>query len=262
MSQNGHDLLLAADTGPTAMVLGAGILPAGYWFDEHRHPQHQIAWAGRGVIGIDIGANHWVLPPTRALWIPGGVAHRTGTTAGADMRGIFVEPDRCPALFPGPTLLSVSPLLRELFDHMTSRQLTDDGRTRAEAMVFDLLEPVEVIPVGAPLPSDPRARMVAEVLLDNPADDRTLAELGRHAATSSRTLARAFRTETGLTFAQWRTQIRLAASLTPLADGVPVTRIAARVGYRSASAYVAAFRRAVGTSPGQYFAGSGGNRPS
>ncbi|KQY37527.1 MULTISPECIES: helix-turn-helix transcriptional regulator [Nocardia] len=96
--------------------------------------------------------------------------------------------------------------------------------------------------------------MVAEALLDNPADDRTLADWGPHAAASSRTLARAFRAETGMTFAQWRTQIRLAASLTPLADGVPVTRIAARVGYRSASAYVAAFRRAVGTSPGQYFA--------
>lgn len=129
-------------------------------------------------------------------------------------------------------------------------------------MVFDLLEPVEVIPIGAPLPTDPRARVVAEVLLDNPADDRTLAELGGHAAASSRTLARAFRAETGMTFAQWRTQIRLAASLTPLADGVPVTRIAARVGYRSASAYVAAFRRAVGTSPGQYFARSEANRLS
>ncbi|MFD4443106.1 AraC family transcriptional regulator [Nocardia sp. NPDC058519] len=254
MSQNRQDFVLAADTGPTAMVFGAGILPAGYWFDEHRHPQHQIAWAGRGVIGIDIGANHWVLPPTRALWIPGGISHRTGTTAGADMRGIFVEPDRCPALFATPTLLSVSALLRELFDHMTSRQLSDEGRTRAEAMVFDLLEPVEVIPIGAPLPTDQRARVVAQALLDDPADDRTLAEWGTYAAASSRTLARAFRAETGMTFAQWRTQIRLAASLTPLADGVPVTRIAARVGYRSASAYVAAFRRAVGTSPGQYFA--------
>ncbi|RMI31482.1 AraC family transcriptional regulator [Nocardia stercoris] len=235
------------------MVFGAGVLPPGYWFDEHRHPQHQITWAARGVVAVDSGAGHWVLPPTRALWIPGGIAHRTGSAAGADLRGIFLEPARCPAAFARLTLLRVTPLLRELFDHMTSEPLPDDHRRRAEAVVFDLLEPVDVVPLGAPLPTDPRARAVAEALLANPADARTLAEFATATASSARTLARAFRTDTGSTFAQWRTQIRLAASLPLLADGLPVARIAPRVGYAGPSAYVAAFRRTVGISPGRYF---------
>lgn len=279
------------------MAFGAGVMSAGYWFDTHEHPQHQIAWAARGVIAVEIGDGYWVLPPTRALWIPGGTRHRTGTTQGATMRGIFVAPDRCPVSLTTPTMLRVSPLLRELFDHLTgpdtalagdpdrlehlggtpisARPLTDartEGtaaaptsnpdediaaarRERAEAVIFDLLEPVDVIPVGARRPADARAGQVADALTRNPADPRTLAEFAADAATSPRTLARLFLVETGISFGQWRTQIRLAASLPLLAEGLPIARIAGRVGYATPSAYVAAFRRTVGVSPGRYFTG-------
>ncbi|MBF6175094.1 helix-turn-helix transcriptional regulator [Nocardia blacklockiae] len=252
------------------MVFGVGALPAGHWFDPHRHPQHQIAWAARGVLTVETGGGQWVLPPTRALWIPGGTPHRTGTSEGAAMRGIFLEPDRCPVRFAAPTLLRVDRLLHDLFDYLTgdhenprataallpsTDRLQEERRRRAEAVVFDLLEPVEVTPVGAPLPADPRARVVADALLRDPADPRTLAQFAPAAAASPRTLARLFLAETGITFGQWRTQVRLAASLPLLASGLPLARLAERVGYASASAYVAAFRRAVGVSPGRYFAG-------
>ncbi|MCM6774336.1 helix-turn-helix transcriptional regulator [Nocardia sp. CDC159] len=273
MSPNGHAPLLPATTGPTAMVLGASTLPAGHWFDTHRHPQHQIVWASRGVLGVEVGGS-WVLPPTRALWVPATTPHRTGAAARADMRGIFIEPDLCPITFPTPTLLRVGRLLHELFDYLTAGSVhpaavqetpspatefsvdttAADRRRRAEAVVFDLVEPVEVIPVGAPMPADPRARAVAEALLRDPADDRTLEQFAPVAAASPRTLARLFLAETAIGFGQWRTQIRLAASLPLLADGLPLSRIAERVGYATASAYVAAFRRAVGISPGRYFA--------
>ncbi|MET8649137.1 AraC family transcriptional regulator [Nocardia aurea] len=290
MSQNGHIPMLSPPRGPTAMIFGAGTLPAGHWFDTHRHPQHQIAWAARGVIAVETAHGHWVLPPTRALWIPGGLAHRTGTADGADMRGIFLDPERTPIAFSAPTMLRVTRLLHELFDHLTNgmpptptstptgpdveeysdpvhdaaarpsyastRQGGADPATaRAEAVVFDLLEPVEVIPIGAHPPSDPRARQVAAALLRDPADPRTLAEFAAATATSTRTLARLFRAETGIGFGDWRTQIRLAASLPHLAEGMPIARIAARVGYATPSAYVAAFRRTVGVSPGRYFTG-------
>ncbi|MFI1916834.1 hypothetical protein [Nocardia sp. NPDC020380] len=66
MSRDGQSLVLAAPLGPTAMVFGAAPLPAGHWFEEHEHPQHQIAWAAQGVMTIAIGDGRWVLPPTRA----------------------------------------------------------------------------------------------------------------------------------------------------------------------------------------------------
>ncbi|MFI6866716.1 AraC family transcriptional regulator [Nocardia sp. NPDC050406] len=253
MSPNGQPLVIAAPPGPTAMVFGTGTLPAGLWFDAHEHPQHQIAWAARGVILVQTEGGHWVLPPTRALWLPGGIRHRTGTVEGADMRGIYLEPSRTPIAFARPTMLRVTRLLHDLFDHLTADTTTPDQRGRAEAVVFDLLKPVDVIPIGAPPPTDARAREVADALLADPADDRTLGAFAAAVATSPRTLARLFREDTGITFGQWRTQIRLAASLPLLAAGMPIARIAGRVGYATPSAYVAAFRREVGVSPGRYF---------
>ena len=46
-----------------------------------------------------------------------------------------------------------------------------------------------------------------------------------------------------------------AQALPLLAQGLPMETVAHRVGYSSASAFVAAFRRAVGVTPGAYFAG-------
>ncbi|MDE1672762.1 AraC family transcriptional regulator [Nocardia gipuzkoensis] len=255
MSQNGHAVVHPNPPGATAMVFGAGVLPAGHWFGLHEHPQHQIAWASRGVIAVEVGDNRWVLPPTRALWIPAGVVHRTGTSDGAAMRGIFLDPVRCPVTFGAPTMLRVSRLLHELFDLLTTHDTAQLRRERAEAVVFDLLEPVEVIPIGAHPPTDPRARQVADALAADPADPRTLAEFAAHVAASPRTLARLFVAETGLGFGRWRTQIRLAASLPLLAAGLPIARVAGRVGYATPSAYVAAFRRTVGVPPGRYFTG-------
>ena len=102
-------------------------------------------------------------------------------------------------------------------------------------------------------PSDPRARDVADALLADPADPRTLQEWGHDVGASSRTLARAFVSDTGLSFGRWRTLVRLQASLPYLAERMPVSSVARRVGYCTTSAFVAAFRAHTGVTPGGYF---------
>jgi AraC-like DNA-binding protein len=51
------------------------------------------------------------------------------------------------------------------------------------------------------------------------------------------------------------TRLRIASALPRLAAGRPVSRVAAEVGYATPSAFVAAFRRTVGSTPGRYFDG-------
>lgn len=76
----------------------------------------------------------------------------------------------------------------------------------------------------------------------------------KRAGGSKRTLERLFGDETGLSLGRWRQRMRLIESLRLLAEGLSVTRVALEVGYRSPSAYVSAFRRELGTTPGRYFA--------
>src|SRR5437763_839068 len=87
----------------------------------------------------------------------------------------------------------------------------------------------------------------------NPADRRTLREWGREVGASERTLARAFATEAAVPFGRWRALLRLQAALSMLAAGEPVSRVAGRVGYDTPSAFVAAFRRGTGQTPGALF---------
>jgi AraC-like DNA-binding protein len=143
--------------------------------------------------------------------------------------------------------------LGELIHHLDDRSLAADERSHAEAVLFDLLLPLRIATIDVRPPADPRARDVADALLAAPDDPRTLAEWGHAVGASSRTLARAFLADTGLSFGRWRTLVRLQASLPYLAEQLPVSTVARLVGYRTTSAYVAAFRAQTGVTPGRYF---------
>lgn len=229
-------------------------MPAGTRYEWHAHRDHQLAWAPEGmlVVRTEDGAGH-VLPPSRALWIPAGTVHETQAAGAAVLRSVYLAPRRCPIAWAVPTPVAVTPLLGELVHHLDDRALGAEERARAEAVLFDLLLPLRVATIDVRLPADPRARDVADALLADPADPRTLHEWGHAAGASSRTLARAFLEETGLSFGRWRTLVRLQASLHHLAKQMPVSLVAPLVGYRTTSAYVAAFRAHTGVTPGRYF---------
>src|SRR5437899_2976979 len=116
-----------------AMVIGEFDLPAGTWFPWHGHAVHQLVWSARGVVAVNVGDAHWVLPPTRAMWLPAGSRHRTGAVGRAALRGIYADPDRCPVHWPQPQLVAVRPLLRELLEYLTGDGVADAPRRRAEA---------------------------------------------------------------------------------------------------------------------------------
>lgn len=228
-------------------------MPVGTLFEWHHHRQHQLAWSPEGVLVVRTRAGSYVLPPTRALWIPAGTSHETRASGTAVLRSVYVKTRNCPIAWDSPTPVGVSPLLRELISHLEDDSLATEQRLRAQAMLFDLLAPLAIATIDIRLPTDERACRVAEALLTDPGDGRTLHAWGRQVGASSRTLARAFRSETGLSFGRWRTLARLQAALLQLAEGRPVGLVAIHVGYRTPSAFVAAFHTHTGQTPGRYF---------
>jgi AraC-like DNA-binding protein len=121
-------------------------------------------------------------------------------------------------------------------------------------LILDEIRQLPVAPLHLPEPADGRLRSITTALRTDPTDDRTLDTWARAVGASTRTLARLFLAETGMTFRQWQRQARLLAGLVRLAAGQPVTVVALEVGYESPSAFIAMFKRALGTTPGQYFA--------
>lgn len=231
--------------------------PAGYRVPPHAHEWPQLVFAASGVLTVTTARGAWVVPPLRAVWAPAGVRHQLDATGEVALRTLYLRPDRAPLLAADCTVLHVPPLLRELILDIVELGALSDGVPAHEArltLLNELMRRARSAPLSAPLPNDPRARLVADRVLARPTADDTLEQLAAGSGASPRTLERLFRAETGLSFGRWRQQTRLLGALRLLGAGHPVGRVAERVGYRSASAFVAMFTRTLGRPPGSYFA--------
>ncbi len=260
MSQDGQCVPVEED--PTAAVFVVTFpMPAGRVFDWHAHTDHQLAWAASGVLTVRTDSATWMLPPTRALWIPAGLRHETLSAGAATMQTLYIRPELCPVNWPDFTPVTASPLLAELIGYLAEPSLDSQRRRRAEAVLTDLLRPVPMTAIEVRLPAEERARQVAQALVDNPADQRSLSDWGREVGASERTLARDFVVGTGIPFGRWRSQVRLQAAISALAAGEPVGNVARRVGYETPSAFVAAFKQQTGMTPSMYFRSTGSTVP-
>lgn len=231
-------------------IITAWPMTTGTWYPSHQHPAHQLSVVtGEGAVAMEAEGRTWIVLPDRALWIPAGVEHSVDALGAGEMTTLWLDPARCPIGWDRTAVVTVDPLVALLVARLVRRDLDPDARTRSEAVLFDVLEPVAADVLDLPLPTDDRARRVAEALLAHPADGRTLAAWGREVGASDRTLQRAFRTGTGLGFQDWRTRARVAAALRLLLTDRPVAAIAGDVGYATSSAFGAAFRKVTGLPP-------------
>ena len=121
------------------------------------------------------------------------------------------------------------------------------------AVIIDQLGTVRAIPLQLPSPSDPRAERVAEALQRDPSERRSLQAVCKKAGASKRTIERIFQSETRLSLGKWRQQLRLMRSLQLLAAGEKIAYAALEAGYSTPSAFIAMFRKILGTTPGRYF---------
>lgn len=238
--------------GAFPLPLGVA-LPRGHRFPTHVHPTHQLVWARTGVVTVGVADTTWVLPPSRSLFVPAGVPHTTAAASSIELNSLYLNPGSCPALWTEPTVLAATDMFAALVGHLSQPDLTDDARGRAEAVLFDVLVPAPVASVDLRWPRDDRARQVADALTADPADDRDAAAWARAVGASERTLSRLFVAETGVSLGRWRTRLRVRTALELLADGTPVAVAGRQIGYRTTSAFIAAFRREVGVTPSQCF---------
>ena len=240
------------------MVAGAWDFPSGHRLAAHAHPTGQFEYAISGVMTVMTERATYVVPPQRAVWIPPGTAHEVRMTGAVAMRTVYLDATLS-ATLPGTCcVVAVSPLLRELLSAATRtrRPSGADGATaRLFATLLDEIRAAPAAPMDLPAPRHDALREMARGLADDPADDRTLDDWARSLHIGTRTLARLFMRDTGMTFGRWRQQLRIMETVRLMSDGATVTEAAARLGYDSPSALIAMFRRAMGVSPGRYLAG-------
>ena len=245
-------------TLPQPVVGLAREIESGYVIKRHQHIRSQLLYASSGVMTVETDIGIWIVPPLRAVWIPAYTHHKILASGHVSMRTLYLQPDIDTGLPENCCVVSITPLLRELILHAVAIPLEYELNSPEERLInvlLDQIKAVDIAPLELPIPKDNRLKKVCQHLADRPEDNRTLVEWGEKVGATSRTLARCFRVETGMTFGQWRQQVRILEALKRLAMNEPVTTVAIELGYDSPSAFISMFKKALGKTPGQYFTG-------
>lgn len=140
------------------------------------------------------------------------------------------------------------------------REVTTDQRFRAEGLRHTathlLVEAARCLLPGAPrydLAVHPAVWQAKRMLDGDLAADLKLADLAAAVHLAPTYLAGLFAEQMGITPARYRNRARLRRAATLLAETeLPITAIAAELGFSSPQHFATAFRRQTGTSPGRF----------
>ncbi len=229
--------------------------PASYVDPAHSHQRSQLLFALSGVMSVVTEHSTYAVPPQRALWMPSGVSHEVSCRSDVSLRTLYIDPKAVDHPENNCRLIEVSPFLQslviEVVNFNTSGPLNERDTLITQLLLREIWE-MPHAPYQVRMPQDERLWKACEIVAHNPADASSLDELAKVACISRRSFTRLFRQETGMSFAEWRQQMRLMEALSLMGAGRSITLTAYDVGYSSPSAFTAAFHRTFGLSPSQY----------
>lgn len=244
---------------PPGYLLTTRTLKTDYVDDEdgcpeqaHCHQDHTLLWPERSSGEVHVAGQRHTLRLGQGLWLPARVTHSIERRSSAPLSATYIDPSAQHEAIESVEYVVVNPALRELLKHLAMHAMPRDVRLRAQSVAIDLITRESRPTIELPLPTNPRISGIARAIMRDPADNRTIQAWAHTTSQSERTIARGFRTETGLSFTQWRTRARLGLAVQLLGEDMPVGQVSRRVGYATNSAFTAAFQRAMKQPPSDF----------
>lgn len=239
---------------------GRHLWPSGRTSAIQSHERGHLVYAASGVLGVHTEHGTSIVPANRVAWTPAGFSHHHRAHGDTDMRIVFLAPALARLVPDHPAVFLASGLAREVLLALTGPRnygaatpdYSPSARSRLVRVLVDELHEAPEQPLHLPEPRDDRLQAIARMLRETPAENATLAELGTRIGAGSRTLSRLLRDELGMTFYEWRTQLRIHHALVLLAEGHDTLRTASACGWANPSGFIAAFTTIIGTTPGRY----------
>lgn len=242
-------------------------LPAAYTFVKEFDPEpsksmvmdrHYLLYAAKGVMRLEASGKGWTLPPARAALIQAGREITITLPQPLMACSVLFDPSSFPAPMASLSVFEMSPLARELVlscrAYGADAVLDDFGLLLFQTLAATTWKLAET-PSKAGLPTG-QSQVIKHALAATEqrlAEDITFEEIAASVAVSSRTLARRFADELGMTWRQALRRLRMNHAMVALANpDRQVTEIAFSVGYNSLSAFNSAFRDFSGQTPSEF----------
>lgn len=234
------------------------IYPAGHRVAPHRHARTQVWFALGGVVVVGMAGGRWMIPPGHGLVIPAGAEHASHMLSRVEMHSVYVDAGAAGGA--GPRVVETTALAATLTRELAEEDLRPISPRRRQLVMELLLDEIGGLPerpLGLPFPAEARLAGLCRDFLAAPAASAGIDGWAAALGMSRRSFTRLFRAETGVSFATWRQQACIFASLPRLAQGLPVTTVALDAGYENIAAFTTMFRRMLGKPPSGYFRGRG-----
>lgn len=223
----------------------------GHRIDWHTHDWSQLLYASEGAVSVSTKDRESVIPPFQAIWVPANLSHKVEMHGRVFLRTLYVHPKLGVGAHEGA--VRVSALMHELILHCCSIGILRDDLTSSQNLirfVIDQLVALAPAPFEVTMPGDPRAYKMAAAILKTPS--ASLERLASQSGASVRTLQRLFRQETGYSLGQFRHRVMMLEAVRLLAANRIINDVAMQLGYESTSAFIQAFRKCYGITPGQF----------
>lgn len=218
---------------------------------------HQVYWTPDGMLSVRHANRTEFVGNTEALWVRRGITHEVFASRRQMVYRICLRevPENLRKL--RIAAVSADEHARRLIE-----QLARPGQAEPEALASRVTIMAGLgaahrdftgrDPIGVPVARGTGfAQTIACTLLHDPSDQTTLEEWAVRLHTSTKTLQRDFVRQFGTSYSQWRSRIRLEAAEV-LLQTTSVTEVAHLVGYSSVPAFVTAFSREYGYTPGRF----------
>ncbi|TDB97783.1 AraC family transcriptional regulator [Actinomadura sp. 7K534] len=222
----------------------------GLAFGENREDfLHQLYWSPDGILATLYGSATTFLGPGEAFWVRRAVSHdvRAGDRQTVYRICLREAPAALNGLRAGPATIDAE--AARLIETIARRGCDEATALAARRRILSGLGASSAPAPPAHVHGTGLALSVARALSHDPADPTRLDEWAERLRVSTKTLQRDFVREFGMPYTQWRTRLRLRAARV-LLDSHPVTKVAHQVGYASASAFITAFTKEYGQTPG------------
>jgi AraC-like DNA-binding protein len=221
--------------------------------------RHYLLCASAGALRLETQGQAWLLPPARAALIEAGRPVRVSIPQPVTTASVLFDTGFT-AVPPAPlTVFDLSPLARALVTECGGWGDSDQPLPGYAETLFAALAAVtwrlaeQPSPVVVPAGRSPELRRALQLTEQRLGGPVRFEEVAAEVGLATRSLARRFADETGMTWRAVLRRMRVLRAVEQLAaDDSSVTRIAFSVGYTSLAAFNAAFRELTGRTPTAY----------
>lgn len=237
------------------IVMLKRLLPKERIIKYHQHNWGQFVYAQKGVLVIITDSFRYICPAEQGIWLPCHVPHEITTLTECVLSSLYIDNSEACSLGCHSNMIQVSPLLKMLI--VEAVKFSDEydwqgTQGRHFRLIRDLIGMAAKIDTQLPYPVSDKLLYISQQLNQFPDNSQSLEAWGRAVGASSRTLSRAFKKETGLTFSEWRIRLKLQIAVRQLYEGQTITNVALNLGYETPSAFTFMFRTKLGKTPSQF----------